>query len=270
MEAMIRNAGLYGRLLGANLRSQMQYRFSFLADFFAASFGIVTEFLAVLILYQHVPALGGWSVAEVAVLYGSAELSMSLGRMLSSGFDTFPEMVRLGDFDRLLIRPAGTFLQVLAADLNLRQLGRMAQGAAVFAVGVAILDPAWGPSQWLFVAWTILGGMVFFAGLFVIGGTFAFWTVESLEAMNILTYGGSAMASYPFNIYAPWLRDVFIFVVPLAFVNFIPFRFLLHKQDALGLPPVAPFLAFPACAAVGAIAYVFWRMGVRHYQSTGH
>jgi ABC-2 type transport system permease protein len=261
---------LYFVLVGARLRSQMQYKFSFIADFLATFIGMGLEFAGTLVLFTHMPALGGWTLPEVALLYGTAELSFALANMIAEGFDGLAGVIRLGEFDRLLLRPRSVFFQVLASEFALRRLGRVAQAVLVLSAGLWLLRAEWGLERWLFLGWTVLGGTVFFIGLFVIGATFAFWTVEGLEAVNIFTHGGVTMASYPMNIFAEWMRNFFVFVLPLAFVNFYPALFLLEKPDPFGLSSLMPFLAFPLCSFVLLVGMYFWRVGVRHYQSTGH
>ncbi len=251
---------LYFVLIGARLRSQMQYKFSFIADFLATFIGMGLEFAGTLVLFTHMPALGGWTLPEVALLYGTAELSFALANMIAEGFDGLSNVIRLGEFDRFLLRPRNVFFQVLSSEFALRRLGRMAQAVLVLSAGLWLLRAEWGLERWLFLGWTVLGGAVFFIGLFVIGATFAFWTVEGLEAVNIFTHGGVTMASYPMNIFV---------VLPLAFVNFYPALFLLEKPDPFGLPSLMPFLAFPLCSLVLLVGMALWRVGVRHYQSTG-
>lgn len=261
---------LYFRLTGAHIRSQMQYKFSFISDFFASFIGMLLEFAGTVVLFIHMPALGGWTLSEVAFLWGTAEISLSLSQTLIGGFDVFPEVIRRGEFDRFLIKPRNTFFQVLSSEFLPRRLGRVAQAVLVLALSLLWLQTSWGLEKWVFLSWTILGGALFFAGLFVIEATFAFWTVESLEVVNIFTYGGAYMASYPMNIFAEWMRNFFIFILPLAFVNFYPALYLLGKADPFGLPRSMPFLAFPLCSSVFLVGMAFWRLGVRHYQSTGH
>ena len=261
---------LYLRLMGAHVRAQMQYKLSFVADVLSTLLGMLLEFASVWVLFTHIAALGGWSFPEVAFLYGTAELSLSLAQMLTSGFDYLPEAVRWGQFDSVLIRPRGLFFQVLASRLSMRRFGRALQGVFVLALALSWLDPSWDFGRWLFLGWTVLGGTLLFAGLFVVGATSSFWTVESLEVFNILTYGGSTLISYPLSIYSEWLRNVFLFVVPLGFANFYPALFLLGKDDPFGLPDFMPFLSVPLCALVFLLSLWFWRFGVRHYQSTGN
>jgi ABC-2 type transport system permease protein len=109
----------------------------------------------------------------------------------------------------------------------------------------------------------------FFGGLFIIGSTITFWTIESIELVNIFTYGGSEMMSYPMNIYPDWMLRFFTFVIPAIFLNYYPALFFLDKPDPLSMPYLSPFLAPVIGVGVLAAGLAFWRVGIRHYQSTG-
>jgi ABC-2 type transport system permease protein len=238
----------------------------------AQFFGNVFDFAVVAVLFTRFQAIGGWSLAEVALLYGLSAISFSTADMLASGFDYLvfgPNMVQRGGFDQVMIRPVNAFLQVFASQFALRRIGRMAQGAFVLAIAVSLLDMAWTPAKIGFALITVAGGILFFMGLFIFGSGISFWTVDSLEAMNVITYGGNFMTSYPMHIYQDWLRSIFMFVIPMAFVNYYPSLWLLDKPDPLGGPPWLAFLAPFVCLAVFLVGVRMWWFGVRHYQSTG-
>ena len=74
----------------------------------------------------------------------------------------------------------------------------------------------WTPEKALLLAWTITGGVALFSGLLILQASFAFWTTESLEVFNVLTYGGIQAAQFPLSLYAAWFRNFLLFVVPLA------------------------------------------------------
>jgi len=65
---------LYRRLISVQIRSQLQYRVSFLLDTFTAGFSVVTSFLTLALILQRFDNVGGWTLPEVAFLYGMVEL----------------------------------------------------------------------------------------------------------------------------------------------------------------------------------------------------
>jgi ABC-2 type transport system permease protein len=132
----------------------------------------VLDFVVVIIFFARMPALGGWTLPEIALLYGLSSVAFGLSDMVIAGFDYAyfgPNMVRLGEFDRVLIRPVNTFLQVLTSQFTLKRLGRIGQGALVLVWALLALDRTWTPIQVAYLIITIGGGMVFFSGLFIFG-----------------------------------------------------------------------------------------------------
>ncbi len=260
---------LYPRLIGAQIRSQMQYRASFVAELLGSFLITGLDFIALVILLTRFEAIGGWTLAEVAFLYGASAVSFSIAELLVGGFDYFDRFVAWGEFDRVLIRPLGAAFQVMASSFPLRRLGRMSQGALAFALAFHLLRPAWEPGQWLFLMLMVVGGALFFMAIFIAGATACFWTPQTAELTNVFTYGGTFMTSYPMHIYEEWIREVFTFVIPMAFINYYPALYLLGKPDPFGLPGWVPFLSPLVSIGVFLVSLRIWRVGVRYYQSTG-
>ncbi len=105
--------------------------------------------------------------------------------------------------------------------------------------------------------------------MIVLQATTAFWTIESLELFNILTYGGVETAQYPINIYRSWFRRFFTFVVPLACINYFPMHAFLGRIDPLGSTPLFQWLSPLLGVAFLLVSLQIWKIGVRHYCSTG-
>ena len=104
----------------------------------------------------------------------------------------------------------------------------------------------------------------------VIGTTLYFWTVQSIEFINIFTHGGNETGNFPISIYKDWFRRLFTFVVPLAFVNYFPTLHLLDKADPHSTPAVLALISPIIEVVFLAVSSRVWRFGVSHYQSTGH
>jgi ABC-2 type transport system permease protein len=263
--------GAYLRLLAGQIRSQMQYRLSFFLDATAAMIFLGLFFLALALTLQRFGNLGGWTLGEIAFLWGVVEVSFGLMDMIFSGFDpqNFGNRIRQGHFDKLLLRPVNLTVQVLGDDFALRRLGRIAQGFIIFGVALNLADIQWTLGKLVYLP-LVIGGMVaFFGGLFVIGATITFWTIESIEVMNVLTYGGSEMMQYPMHIYPDLMRRFFTFVIPAIFLNYYPALYFLDKPDPLGFPTFLRFISPLIGVGILLLGLAFWRFGIRHYQSTG-
>ena len=177
--------------------------------------------------------------------------------------------VRLGSFDQMLLRPIHITLQVLGSDFVIRRVGRILQGALIFALAINMVNVSWNTAKLIYLPVVLLSQVCFFGGLFIFGATITFWTVESIETINIFTYGGVEMMSYPMQIYPDWMVRFFTFILPAIFLNYYPALFFLDKPDPIGFSPLAYFLAPIAGCSVLVISLAFWRYGIRHYQSTG-
>jgi ABC-2 type transport system permease protein len=222
-----------------------------------------------LILFRHFATLGGWRVGEIAFLYGLSALAFGIAHTLAAGFATFSEQIRRGEFDRILVRPMGAMAQVLASDIQLHRLSGAVQGAIVLGVAMRLVEIDWSVGKVIYLPIVVLSAILLFMALFALEATLCFWTIEATEVVNAFTYGGAQMALYPLHIYDAWLRRLFLFVVPLGLVIYTPSLFVLNKPDPLGLPAWMRFVAPVAAVGFALLASIAWRVGVRHYRSTG-
>jgi ABC-2 type transport system permease protein len=268
---MRRALGMYQRLLSIQVRSQLEYRISFLFDFMASVLYFSFWFLSLALIFQKFDNLGGWSLPEVAFLYGMVEMAFGLMDLVFSGFDPsyFGQQVRLGTFDQTLLRPVNVILQIFGSQFLLRRLGRIIQGMVIFGYAIAWLEIDWTLGKVIYVPLILIGLICFFGGLFVAGSTITFWTIQSIEVVNIFTYGGSEMMSYPMHIYQRWMRQFFTYIIPAIFLNYYPALYILGKPDPFNFPPIARFVSPLVGIGILIMAFQFWRFGIRHYQSTG-
>ena len=258
------------RLVGASLRAQAQYPASAIMLSIGQFMATAIEILAVWALFDRFGGVQGWRFGEVAVFYGFVHVVFSLADVLCRGFDVLgTEFLRTGDFDRVLLRPRSATLLLMAHDFRISRIGRFAQGLAILLIGAHAIGLQWNATSVAIALWAGAGGVALFFALVVLQGTMSFWTIESLEVMNVVTYGGVQAAQFPLSLYNGWLRGALTYVVPLACVAYFPILIILGKPDPLGTPlwlgavsPIAGFLFL-------GVAFVAWRFGVRHYTSTG-
>ena len=266
---MLDGLRLYGRYIGISFRGQMQYRASFIMLSLGHFLMTGLEFIGIWAMFDRFGSLEGWTLPEVALFYGLINMAFSLCDATSRGFDVFHTMVKSGEFDRLLLRPRSTVLQLAGQELTLRRIGRFSQGLIIFIWAAHALGIYWTLGKLLLLLFTVLGGAALFYGLIVLQATLAFWTTESLEVMNTMTYGGVETAQYPLSIYRGWFRRFFTYVVPLACVSYYPSLAILDRADALGSSLLFQWMAPAIGVSFFVIALQIWKVGVRHYRSTG-
>ena len=263
-------AALLTRYLSISLRGQLQYRTSFALAALGNCLNCLIELAGIWVLFDRFGNLSGWSFAQVALFYGTVNATFAIAELLTTGFDQFGTLyVKTGDFDRLLLRPRSTVLQLAGHELSLRRLGRLLPGLVVIVAAWIALDLPVEADRVALLALAVAGGMAFFFALLVLQATMCFWTTESLELMNILTYGGRETASYPLPIYHRFFRRFFTFVVPLACVGYFPVVAVLGVDDPLGTSRLFQVSAPLAGFAFLGVAIGIWQLGVRRYTSTG-
>jgi len=257
---------IYFKYLAMNLKAVLEYRFS--AWFMAAGQTLTTifSFLGLSLLFLRFENLAGWTYAEAALCFCVTAAAFALSECFARGFDAFSRMIIQGEFDRLLLRPRSTLIQVLGAKTDITRMGRFILSVVILCIVAPRGDIIWDISKIITVIMMILGGAAVFTGVFILGATVCFFTLEGLEVINIFTDGGRELASYPLPVYGKWIRRFFTFIIPYGCINYLPLLYLSGRVDRWPflymLMPLLGFVFILPCVCV-------WRLGVRHYSSSG-
>ena len=259
----------YRHLVGAQVRSQAQYRASFAVDVIGSVLFGAFDVLNVVVLFRVTPSLGGFGFAEVFLMTALAGCAFALADLAVGNVERLRVYVRSGLFDALLVRPLSSLAQLTAMDVATRRVGRVVFGVTMLTVAAAYAAVPPEPARIALLVLAPVAGAMIFGAVFVATATVAFWWIESGEIANGLTYGGLAFTQHPITIYGAVFRRVLAYAVGFAFVAYYPTLALLDRVDPLGAPRLLGY-ASPAVAIVAvSAASLAWRTGVRHYRSTG-
>jgi ABC-2 type transport system permease protein len=259
----------YRHLMTAQVRSQSQYRASFVADVIGSVMFGVLDVVSVMVLFRVTPTLGGFGFAEVFLMAALAGCAFATADLVVGNVERLRQYVRSGLFDALLVRPLSSLAQLMVMDVAARRVGRVVFGVAMVVVAAANAPVPLTPARLALLAVTPVAGAMIFGAVFVATATVAFWWIESGEIAASLTYGGLTFTQYPITIYDTLFRRLFAYAVGFAFVAYYPTLALLDRSDPLGAPALLGYASpVVAVGAVGAAA-MMWRIGVRHYRSTG-
>ncbi|MFI9624913.1 ABC transporter permease [Streptomyces sp. NPDC052042] len=266
---LVEGVRAYGLIAAMWLRSTMAYRASFAMTVFGNFAATAFDFVAILLMFSHVDVLDGYSLPEIALLYGASGTAFGLADLVMGSMDRLGRRVRDGTLDTLLVRPVPVLAQVAADRFAPHRLGRITQGALVLGYALVVLEVEWTPLKTAMIPLMLLSGAAIFAAVFVAGAAFQFVAQDASEVQNSFTYGGNTLLQYPPSIFAKDLVRGVTFVVPLAFVNWLPALYVLGREYPLGLPEWVAFLPPVVAAVCWAGAGLAWRKGLRAYRSTG-
>ncbi|RST21811.1 transporter, partial [Streptomyces sp. WAC04770] len=243
----------YGLIVAMWVRSTMAYRASFVMTTLGNLAATAFDFVTIVLMFTHVDALGGYTLPEIALLYGVSATAFGLADLLLGSMERLGRRVRDGTLDTLLVRPVPVLAQVAADRFALRRIGRITQGLAVLAYALFTLDIAWTPLKVAMLPLMVITGAAVFGAVFVSGAAFQFVAQDASQVQSAFTYGGATLLQYPPTIFAKDLVRGVTFVVPLAFVSWLPALYVLGRDYPLDLPRWVAFLT-----PVVALAFVSW------------
>ena len=172
---------MYFRYMKLAFRGQLQYRASFLMTLAAQMLVPFTIFAGMLLLFDRFHRLGEWSVDEVMLCFACTHIAFALSECFARGFDLFSGLVSQGEFDRVLVRPRNTVLQVLGARFEFSRIGKVALFSVVLGIALTRLSLDWNPLRVLALVLMIVCGSLVFTAIFMMAATACFWTIQGIE-----------------------------------------------------------------------------------------
>jgi ABC-2 type transport system permease protein len=164
-------------------------------------------------------------------------------------------MIRASTFDRVLLRPRSTGLQLMGQELQLRRIGRFAQGILVLVWAWQELGLGLDPARQSVLRLVGSGGNDVLLDYGDDGD-------PQLPHPRRQLYGAVSDLHLPDNF-----RRFFTWIVPLACITYYPALAIIGRIDpkSTSIGWVTP-LASPIFLL---ISLRLWRFGVSHYRSTG-
>ena len=254
------------QLMKMNIKRWMEYR----VDFFV---GITTMFLTNVmsivffwVIFQHIPVLNGWSFNQLLFLAGLSYISFGIWHTFLSG----PSPHRIeryivnGDFDSILLRPINPLLLLIMSNIDDDGFGDLIAGILVLAYASSALSIAWTFQSIVFLSLTIAGAVLIIFSIVLFLGTATFWIIKSQMLSEIL-WPLTRFIEFPLDIYNPFIIFFLTFILPFGFINYYPAQIFIGKGLWMSAAYLTPFVGLITFA----VAYSFWKIGVKNYTSTG-
>jgi ABC-2 type transport system permease protein len=227
---------------------------------------VVSDPIATIFMFSRFGAIGPWTLERIMLIYAIAVTSFGIAESLCRGFDYFPwKMIRSGDFDRLLLRPRTLFVQVAGSYFHIHRLSRVLAGLAVIIWSLLRQGIVLNSAKVLILLLALAGGALMYCGVFVFSSGIAIFTVKALDWIYIFTNASYQVARCPVDYMPRLLYRVFSFFLPMLLISYYP----ASAACGWGESAWKGLLALPAGCLFLLFSLLVWRIGVRHYKSTG-
>lgn len=238
-----------------------------LAVFLRESTGIIVIYFTLL----QFDELNGWNLDEMLFLFSLLFLTYGILIIFFTGLRDFDDNIRLGRFDRFLLRPRGLLFQIITSNSDwFAAIGHGGLGILLFVISANKVGIDWNLNTIIYYFFTVIGGVLIQGAVFLVFASLNFYLVKTDNLKSMLYSNLRRFAGYPISIFHKAIQGMLIYIVPFAFVNYFPAQYLLRKQDMKAYPDlflyISPFVGIVMYLA----AYLFWRVSIRYYKSTGN
>ncbi|MGV8954505.1 MAG: ABC transporter permease, partial [Cypionkella sp.] len=255
-------------LVKMHIKSQMEYRGAFLLDRLAQIISYGSVYTTIWLLIRRFDTLGGWDWPQLALLLSFHLLAYSIGAAFSFvQLRNLEEIVRLGTFDTLLVKPISPWAYLVFSGLNIGYAGHVVLAVGLMGWAVMQVEIDWSIWSALYLLGGLLSAALITAALMTMIGASAMIMVRSSHLFSIF-FGFWELARYPLGIFPGTLQLLMLTVAPLSFTAFVPVAALLGKPVPW-LGDWAGPLGLAAGPVIAILAVMHWKYAVERYQGGG-
>ncbi len=260
-----RQLSIFAAYFAQFLKMRMVYRIDFLIDLGANLFAMGVQLSVLIVLFDKIDALRGWSFEQVLFIYGFSLLPLGLFNLVAINLYRFAERyIADGNFDRVLLRPINSLAQVMFESFNVSGLNEIILGSGIMVYALRELAVTFSWLDALAMVLVVFSAMLIYFGVFLGLSAVSFW-FEDRMGLGPPVYIVIRFSRYPVTIFCPLVRLFLTFVLPFAWVAFYPATYFVGTGEFQRFSLLTPVVGI----VVFSLSYTIWKCGVRHYASTG-
>jgi len=267
---MLQRLSILWALAITSLQAEFQYRANVVTSMISGVLYQGTGFVVIWIIVARFNTIGGWSLAEITLLYGMRLTSHGVFYACFSQLFELDRVLISGEYDRYLVRPMPPLAQLFTRKLRMNAFGDLIGGFALLAFAIPGLGIDWTISKAVLLVFAMIGGGLIEGAVQITLGSFSFRVLNALALRTTVNEVFNLYGNYPTHIFPKLLEYVLTFVLPVAFVAYFPASVILGRGDQLTLPEVFAWMSPLLGIVLFLIAVRIWGFQSRNYQSAGN
>ena len=247
-----------------HLKSQLEYRSSFIMSFIAQIIPISLSASMVFILMDKFNFNNNFDTYEVMLSLSIVQFGFSFAECFGRGFDKFSDVIKNGTLDLMIIKPRSIYIQVFGSNIEFAKSSRIIGSIILFIISINNINFNKSIINiFLLVGLLIFSSIIYFS-IYILSASFCFKSIEGLEFMNIFTDGSREFGQYPMDMFKKEVLIIFTFLIPIACVNYYPVRYILGYNTSI-MYLISPLF----CFVLFIIAIIIFNRCLKHYTSSG-
>jgi ABC-2 type transport system permease protein len=258
---VIRYVRLARILAGASISARLEYRVNFVINLFESILRSLGALLGLSVLFGDASGLGGWTRLEATALVGVFTLVDGLmGMSVYPNLRRIAESVRTGSMDFTLLKPVDAQFMVSAREIDVFRLPDALIGLGLVIYASLRLENITVQGV-LTGAGLLLGAFGIVYSLCFMLATTAFWFVRVENTLELF-WGLYRAGQFPVTAFPGWVRLLFTFVIPVAFITTVPTEAIIGRVSAS-----SALTAIAVAVVLLIVSRAFWQYAVRSYTS---
>lgn len=255
---------LFWLYLSQYFKTRLAYRTDFLSELVSNLVFEVINLVFILVVFQHVPQLNGWTREEIIFIYGFFLVPYALFSMLFGFWDFNERYIIRGEMDRVLTRPVHNLAQVCLESIAPDRIFGVLTGLIIMGYAALRLELSFAWYDALVFVVLVASCVLIYAGVYTVIAAISFFT-DSRTGIAPMIWNIQNYGRYPVDIYNKVIRIVLTWILPFAFAGVYPSAYFLKKETWYAYTALTPVMGI----VFFTVGLLVWNWGVRKYRGAG-
>lgn len=252
---------LYGHTFRLSLMRNMAYPQDFVVWVIVDILWSAINLIFFKIILLVIPNISGWTFDRLIIPLGFIQiLNAFIWGLMYGNMKEIPNDINKGSLDLYLSKPANTQFLLSTRYIGLNLISSFIIGGFLIWYGLSISHTL---SIWnlAIVIITTAASVVISYSVWFMMVTSALWFNRLKNIAEVFPHSLD-IARYPVDIFHPFMRFIFTFIIPFAILGYLPADIVLGKTSPL-------FIFWPVTVAIVLLflSHKFWNFALRHYSS---